>query len=163
MKKSALLSLFFALALPVFSQKMLLLEKYGRAKTTRIYPGQTLKFKMKNQPGWYDRELTDVLPDQKSIVLDLEIVKIEDLEMLRVRRKIPLRALGSSLLSFSASLALFSTVAAIRDRELEPGWLIIGGATTVGGLILIRDKGKKLPLGKKHNLRALDITLPKAK
>ena len=161
MKKIIAFCLLFGSILPVFSQKMLLLEKYGRAKTTRIYPGQSLKFKLKDQPGWYTRELTDVLPDQKSIVLDLEIVKIEDIDKLRVRRKFPMKALGSSLLTFSASLALFSTVAYLRDGSVEPGWLSIGAGSTLIGLVLIRDKGKKLRLGEKHKLRALDLPVMK--
>ena len=162
MKKILPFLLFLTIFGTAFSQKMLVLEKYGRAKTTRIYPGQNLSFKIKDQPGWYERELTDVLPDQKSVVLDLEIVKIADIESLRKRRRAG-RFLGFNFLVFSANLALISGVAALRHDEVAPFWLPVGTATTVGGAFLVLRKWKHIPLGTKYNLRALDLTLPKTK
>ncbi len=159
MKNVLFAALFLACCLPAVGQKMLLLEKYGRPNPSRIYPGQTLNFKLKNHPGWYKRELTDVLPEQKSVVLDLEIVRLDEISDLRLHRGI-FRALGSSLLTFTASLGIVTGVAALRGDDIPRFWLPVGIGSAVGGAIMIRDKGKRIRLGRRHNLRALELTVP---
>lgn len=156
MHKLLIVSLLTVFSSLVSAQKMLLLEKAGRAKTTRIYVGETIRFKLRGQPGWYSRTLTDVLPAEKSVLLGQEIIPIEDISHLKRPRNRVLRMLGGQLLVFSATLTLAAGASLIDHEKPKAFWLPIGLVSTAGGLLLV--KNKIIKLGKKRRLRAIDLT-----
>jgi hypothetical protein len=155
MKKIYLFAFLFVEISAVFSQKMLLLEKSTRTKSERIYLGQSFHFKLKNQSGWYERTITDILPNEKMILLDLEPVKIDDILAISRPRSGFVRALGQSLTIFPATILLMWTVSAASRDKPSSIWLGIAATSFVSGRIMLRKK--KLKMGKKWRLRALEI------
>ena len=156
--------LFFALfILPTLasSQKMLLLERANRAKTTKYYVGQVLQFRLVGEEDyWYEREITDMLPESNTLLLDNFPVKVSDIAALRVYRQPNWRIVGGALTTFGASLALAATVGRFgyNDRDLQLGKLYGTSVVSAGtGLFLL--KKRTLRLGDTHRLRAIEVKM----
>ncbi len=138
-------------------QKMLILERANRVKTTKYYIGETLTFRLKgDEDYWYKRQITDIMTDQKSLMLDNYVVKLEDIDKLRIPKPSIVRYLGGTVFSFGASLVFASTVAAIYGSDERYG-LLYGGAVTSMGLGYFMGSRKKIKIGKKFRLRATEI------
>ncbi len=153
------LPLCFVLALsPLFGQKMLLLERANRAKTTKLYVGQTLTYALVgDEKYWYERTITDLLPESSLLLLDNFPVKLTNIAAIRVRRRPIVRLIGATIFTFGASLAVATTVAALyRDRETRYG-LLYGTAvgSIAGGYVL--NTRRVLKMGEKHRLRIIEI------
>ena len=153
------LPLCFVLALsPLFGQKMLLLERANRAKTTKLYVDQTLTYALVgDEKYWYERTITDLLPESNLLLLDNFPVKLTNIAAIRVRRRPIVRLIGATIFTFGASLAVATTVAALyRDRETRYG-LLYGTAvgSIAGGYVL--NTRRVLKMGEKHRLRIIEI------
>lgn len=146
---------------PVFGQKMVLLERANRAKTTKLYIGQALRFRLAGaEDYWYDRTITEILPESNTLLLDNFPVKLDSIVALRVRRKPVIRLIGGTLFTFGASLAVATTAAAIyRDRDTAYGALYGTAAASLATGALMSTK-RTLKLGKKHRLRIIEIKFP---
>jgi hypothetical protein len=93
------------------AQKMLQLERKNRVKTTRFYVGDVLQYRMNGDENyWYERTITDILPESRTLVLDNFAVKTDSISSLKVQRKPAAQLLGGALLTFGATLALSVTV-----------------------------------------------------
>ncbi len=80
--------LFAFATAPVFAQKMLLLERANNPKPTKLYIGDQLHYRLTGQEDyWYERTITDMLPDKNTILLDNYPVQLGDISYLKVRRK----------------------------------------------------------------------------
>src|SRR5690349_8115112 len=104
------------------AQKMLLIERANRAKTTRLYIGESLRFRMKGEENyWYHRTITDILPESRTLLLDNFVVKVDSIAMIKVGRKGIWRITGGALLTLGASLALATTVGKViyRDEDVN--------------------------------------------
>lgn len=155
--------LLFALVLvishiPAFGQKMLLLERANNARPTKIYIGDNLRYRLAGQEDyWYDRTITDMLPEKNTLLLDNFPVKLSDISELKVRRKGIWRIVGGTLFTFGASLAFATTIAALyNDKDTNYGALY---ATSVGsaGVGFFLSTKRTLKLGQKHRLRIIEI------
>ena len=83
-----LLLLFCCSGFSVFGQKMLLLERANRARTTKFYLGAELKFRLVGEENyWYQRTITDILPETNTLMLDNFAVKLTEIQTLKMRRK----------------------------------------------------------------------------
>lgn len=164
--------LFFTLLLaigsfPLCGQKMLLLERANNAKPTKMYIGDNLHYRLKGQEDyWYNRTITDMLPEKNTLLLDNFAVPLDDISQLKVRRKGIWRIAGGTLFTFGASLAFATTIAALyKDKGTNYGALY---ATSVGaaGIGFYLNTKRTLKLDQKHRLRIIEIqfsqpTLPK--
>lgn len=141
-----------------FGQKMLLLERANRAKTTKIYIGETLHYRIAGDENyWYQRAITDMLPESNTLLLDNFVVKLSDIDELKVRRKPIIRITGGALFAFGATLSLATTVAALyRDKDTNYGALYATAAGSLGVGFLLNTK-RTLKMGNKHRLRLIEI------
>ncbi|MDX1910751.1 MAG: hypothetical protein SFV22_04650 [Saprospiraceae bacterium] len=156
------LILSFALFLccfSAFSQKMLLLERANRARTTRFYIGDALRFRLVGEEDyWYERSITDILPDKNTLMLDNFAVKLEDISSIKVARKPIWRITAGATLSLGATLALATTVGrfAYQDKTVDaPSLYAVSAVSFATGWLL--SKPRKLKLGDKHRLRIVEV------
>ncbi len=155
--------LFALLILPTLatSQKMLLLERANRAKTTKHYIGQVLQFRLAGEEDyWYERQITDILPESNTLLLDGFPVKVSEIAALRVYRRPIWRIVGGALTTFGASMALAATVGRFgyNDRDLQLG-KIYGTSVVSAGTGLFLLKKRTLRLGDTHRLRAIEVKM----
>ena len=158
--------LFLALLLtlsaaPLFSQKMLLLERANSAKTTKMYIGEPLHFRLAGAENyWYQRTITDMLPEKNTLLLDNFAVNLGDISELKVRRKGVWRITGGLAFAFGATLTLATTIAALYgDKDVNYGAYYATAAGSLGVGYFLSTK-RKLKLGDKHRLRLIEVKFP---
>ncbi|MCB0577280.1 MAG: hypothetical protein KDC61_22160 [Saprospiraceae bacterium] len=141
-----------------FGQKILLLEKANRAKTTKFYIGESLSYRLAGKEDyWYDRSITDMLPESNTILLDNFPVKLGDISELKMRRRPIWRLVGGVLYAGGATLALATTIAALyKDKDTNYGALYAASAGSFGIGYFLNTK-RKLKLGEKRRLRLIEI------
>lgn len=157
-----ILFILFTYALPLRGQQMLLLERYNRAKTTRIYAGQSIRFRYVGpEKYWYTRTITGVSPRDSVVFLDNFPVKIAEIGYLKVQKRPFPRTLGAALTVFGVTLTLANTVSLLRG-DPDPHGLLYGTAAGSFGLGYLLVKPRTLKLGRKFRLRPVVIEFPPA-
>lgn len=154
-----LLFFIFALShLSANSQKILLLERANNARPSKMYIGDPLLYRVAGKEDyWYDRTITDMLPDRSIVLLDNFPVELGDISHLKVRRKPVWRITGGAMFAFGASLALATTIAAIyRDEGTNYGALYGASAGSLGIGYFLNTR-RTLKMGEKHRLRMIEI------
>jgi hypothetical protein len=162
--RTYLLPILFLAAHSVFGQKMLLLERANRAQTTKMYIGQTLKFRLAGEENyWYERTIMDMLPESNTLMLDNFAVKISDIQTIKVRRKRIWGIAGGAAFSLGATLALATTIGryGYQDKGVDAPKLYAISAVSFGAGWYLNTP-RKLKLGKKHRLRIVEIKFPPA-
>ena len=148
----------FCCSSSLFSQKMLLLERANSAKTTKMYIGDRLIFRLAGDENyWYERTITDILPEGNSLLLDNYLVKVSDIAAIKVNKKGIVRIAGGALLSLGISLGIATSAAALyqdKDQRYPVLLGIIGGSLISSRFLL---KKRKLYLNEKHRLRPIEI------
>lgn len=157
MRYCLLLCFLFAFS-PLSGQKMLLLERANRAKTTKLYVGETLTYALAgDEKYWYERTITDLLPESNLLLLDNFPVKLTDIAAIRVRRRPVMRLIGSTVFTFGASLVLATTIAALyRDQQTRYGLYYATGAGSMAAGYVMNTR-RVLKMGEKHRLRIIEI------
>lgn len=144
-----------------FAQKMLLLERTNRDAPTKYFVGETLHFRLAGEEDyWYERTITDMMPESGLLFLDQMPVRVSEITALRVHRRPIWRIGGGLLFTFGATLALATTVGRFGygDRDLRLGRLYgtSAAAGTAGWWLL---KKRRLTLGEKHRLRLIEVKI----
>ena len=150
------------LTLPASGQKMLLLERANRAKTTKMFIGETLRFRLNGPENyWYERTITDILPESNILLLDNFPVKLDSIAQIKVYRRPIWRIIGASVLSLGGTLALAATTGRVlyNDKDLDLPKLYGASAVSIGAGLYMLSK-RKLKLGEKHRLRIVEISFP---
>ncbi len=157
MRFFTVLILFWCIS-PAFGQKMLLLERANRARTTKMYIGEPLHYRIAGDENyWYQRTITDMLPESNTLLLDNFPVKLSEISQIKVRRGPLWRISGGALFAFGATLTLATTVAALyRDKDTNYGALYATAAGSLGIGYCLNTK-RTLKLGEKHRLRLIEI------
>lgn len=157
MRYVLLFCLFLFSASP-YAQKMLLIERANRVKTTKLFVGDELHFRLAgDEDYWYKRTITDILPESNLLLLDNFPVKLDSIVAIKVHRRPIWRILGATAITFGASLAVATTAGAIyKDKDVQYGKLYAASAGSAGVGFLLNKK-RKLQLGKKHRLRIIEI------
>lgn len=140
---------------------MLLLEKAKSAKTTKMYVGDPLHYRLVGKENyWYQRTITDMLPEKNTILLDNFAVNLGDISELKVRRKGVWRITGGLTFAFGATLTLATTIAALYgDKDVNYGAYYATAAGSMGVGYFLNTK-RKLKLGDKHRLRLVEVKFP---
>jgi hypothetical protein len=138
------------------AQKMLLLEETGKLRSTRFYVGQNLQFRLVGRENyWYTRKITDILAESNAVKLGENIVEVEDIAAIRVKRKSPWKRFAPKLVVFGAQLG-FATALAMADKRWGYAPLfLVSAASTMYGTYLLTDK--KIKLNKRRRLLAAEI------
>lgn len=143
-------------------QKMLLIERANRAKTTKLYVGAPLRFRLTGEENyWYRRTITGILPESNSLLLDNFLVNLDSIDAIKVNRKALWRITGGALLTFGASLTLATTVGKViyHDDDVDAPKLL-GIAAVSFGTGWFLSTPRKLKLGKRHRLRIVEVKFP---
>ncbi len=155
---SLLMLALLALAPGLSAQKYLLLERANSAKTVKYKTGDQLTFRLAGEENyWYKREITEILPDSKSLLLDNYLVKVDDIAVIKRPPRTVFRVVGLSTLSFGVGLG-FATVGAVLYRDWSQNYpLLVGltGASLITSKIMLRPR--KVHMGEKNRLRAVEI------
>lgn len=153
--------LFFCLS--IFSasgQKMLLLERENRARTTKYYVGEALRFRLVGEENyWYERTITDILPGSNTLMLDNFAVKLPDIQTIKVPRKRIWRIVGGAAFTLGGTLALATTIGRFgyQDKDVDaPKLYSIAVASFGAGWFL--NMPRKLKMGQKHRLRIVEVS-----
>lgn len=141
---------------------MLLIERANRAKTTKMYVGETLRFRLNGPENyWYERQITDILSESNLLLLDNFPVKLDSIAEIKVARRAIFRISGAALLSLGGTMALAATAGRVlyNDKDLDLPKLYGISAGSLGSGLFFLSK-RKLKLGKKHRLRIIEIKFP---
>lgn len=138
---------------------MLLLERANRARTTKFYVGDVLRFRMAGEENyWYQRTITDMLPETNTLMLDNFAVKLPEIQSIKMRRKPIWRILGGAAFSLGVTLPVATTIGyfGYKDKDIDAVTLYSVSALSLGtGWFL--STPRKIRLGKKHRLRILEV------
>lgn len=161
------LVLFFAFFLflspSLISQKVLQIERYGKAKTEKIYIGQTIFIQTKQHPDyWLESVIEDMLPDAQAIVLHDRIIQIKDITAMKFRKVSKAKSIGRSLQYSAVIPAVYEVIFGSINPPIDWRGVAIfsGGAFTLGSLARLLPP-KKIKFGNKKRLRVLDLTFYK--
>jgi hypothetical protein len=135
---------------------MLLLERANRAQTTKFYIGDVLRFRLVGEENyWYERTITDILPETNTLMLDNFAVKLPEIQTLKMRRKPIWRIVGGAAFSLGATPRVgyhdWSFWLSGQNGGRPPHFTasLLGPLVQAGYL----NTPRKLKLGKKHRLR----------
>ena len=164
-----LLTFYFFLAFYFMasSQKYLIIEKSGKAKTERLNQFDEITFQLKDDDkGWYTRQILDLNADAQMIMLGDVWMPLTDIVRIKLKRKrVWASILGGALMGGGASMFLGDVYYTVTDRPeysedgMEFGLVnmaVGAGVRSVFGPI-------KYNLGKRVRLRAIDITFRSSK
>jgi len=159
------LLVFLCAFLGANAQKVLQIEKYGRAKTKKIYIGEEINYKLKNDEVWYRGVIEDLDVEKNWIVMRDRYVAVDSIEAFR-RPKNWSKAARTSLYTFGAGWSANALVGTLTDGNPNTHYLwsdaIVTGTSWLTGWILPKIfKNKITKFGKKRRLRLLDLTFQK--
>lgn len=144
---------------PLFAQKVLLIERYGSAKTQKIQIGDPIKYRLKGQDGFRVEYIEDLRVDTNLIVLGRGYVSPDNIDAFQFERRAP-KAIGRSLIVFGLGWSFFAGVADLANLgyTYEPRDAIISGTAVALGFGITLFKKKTIRFGKKRRLRIVDLT-----
>ena len=149
------------------AQKVLQIEKFGKAKTKKIYLGETVFIRTVQNPDWFEGIIEDMRPDAQAIVFYDRIVPIRDITAIRFKRTSVANGIGKALQwSWVVPVTyqgIFDIVNPPSSEELRASWIATGsiaaGSFLLGTLMkLLPPKKYQFGEGKKRRLRVLDLT-----
>lgn len=152
---------------PLVAQKVLQIEKIGKAKTQKMYIGETIFIQTELNPDWFEGIIEDLRPDAQAIVFYDRIIPIKDIKAIKFRKKSSLHGAGKALKwSWVIPIAyqgVFNLANPPSEEELRQSWIsagIIGGSSFLLGstMQLIPPKKLKFGEGRNRRLRVLDLT-----
>ena len=158
--KYIVLTLCLFLSNNILSQKVLQIEKYGKAKTKKIYLGEQLTFQLKGSKDWYSEILVDLKTEEQILVFTNRYVKVGDIVALKTFKTAGMaKNLQYSLYSFAVSWAFYSLGARLFFDEplTEAAAVVPATSIALGWSIRKLFSYKKIRIGKRKRLRALDI------
>lgn len=143
------------------AQKVLQIEKFGKAKTKKLYLGETVFIQTKQNPDWFEGVIDDLLPEAQAIVFFDRIIQIDDITAVKFRKVSIAKGMGKALQYSWIVPATYEVVYGAINPPI--GWkslaYIGGGSILVGSLMrLIPPKKHKFGEGKRRRLRVLDLT-----
>lgn len=164
MRYLILFVLITALQSSVSAQKVLQIEKFGKAKTNKLYIGDQIFIQTKDNPDWFLAEIEDLLPDAQAIVFYDRIIQIQDITAMKFRKKSKVHDIGR-VVQFSwvvpvAYQAIYDVVdPPFEEEEWKPTAIVSAGTFLLGSLMrLIPPKKHKFGEGTRRRLRILDLT-----
>ena len=142
-----------------FSQKVLQIEKYGKAKTKKIYLGEQLTFQLKGSKDWYSEILVDLKTEEQILIFTNRYVKVDDIIALKSFKNAGMaKNLQYSLYSFAVSWAFYSLGATLFGEDLTIDAAVVPAISIgLGWSIRKLFSSRKIRIGKRKRLRALDI------
>lgn len=160
-----LLCLLVLLALsfgsPVWAQKVMQIERYGKPKARKIFIGEEITYRLKGDKTWYTRVVEDYRLDQNMIVAVDRYIKVDEIEVLRFERAWP-KAIGRQFFWFGTAWTFFGVTGFAVDGNpsTQYRWAdaTVTGASWLTALLLPKlAKYKKAKINDRRRLRLVDI------
>jgi hypothetical protein len=163
MRYLLLLALFLTLCISQISaQKVIQIERYGRAKTEKIFIGEGIEYRLKGSKDWRYAVVEDINVEQNLIVLADRYLKPDSIDALRYYRSYS-QKLGLQVMTFGVAWSGFALVGTAVDGNPETKYRLSDGIVTASSIaagfgIAQLLKYRKIKFGKRKRLRLLDIT-----
>ena len=164
MTRNILLLILFGLIgkLPASAQKVLQIERYGKAKTEKFYVGQELTFKLKGDEEWQSAYIEGLLVEENIVLLGPRYVRLDSISALRFTRNWT-KAASLTLFWFGTGWSAFALIGTATDGDPETKYqasdAIVTGTSWFLAFIIPRlFKYKKIKFGEKKRLRMLDLS-----
>ena len=153
--------LFCGLSLhSVLAQKVLQLEKYGKAKVKKHFIGEELTFRLKDDKNyWYKDVIQDILVEEGIIIFSNRAVKLDEIDAIRSFKVARFgQSMSRNLFIFGASWTIFSLIGLPIGWNVGIGDAILVVADTIAAF-LVRNlfRYRTFRVGKKRRLRLLDL------
>jgi len=154
--------LLLILALPAKAQQVMQIETYGKAKTKKIYAGQTIQYRLKNQKkDWLTGVIEAYRMEDRLVVLTDRYVHLDSIAALRYDRKWG-QAVGKSMFWFGTAWSAFAAVGTLTDGDPESNYRWSDAAVTGGfwlGAFLTQRlfRYKYYKMEGRHRLRLVDM------
>ncbi len=150
------------LAAPVFAQQVMQIETYGKPKTRKIYPGQTIQYCLKNQKKiWLTGMVEGYRMEERLVILADRYVPMDSIAVLRYDRKWS-KALGGQMFWFGTAWSAFAAIGTLTDGDPESNyrWSDAGvtGSFWLGSFLIPRlFRYRKYNMEGRHRLRMVDL------
>ncbi len=147
------------------AQKMLQLDRFGKKKASYIKVGQEIEFRLKGDDYFYVLPVRDLDAEKNLIIFDTGEINIDDIEEIKLKKNAPMmRALRAKLITFGLSWALYTGIgAAAGGPAFTLATIFVSGTAFIaGGIFSFFLFKRKMKLGKKRNLRIIDLSPPGA-
>ncbi len=159
---SSLAILLLAPVLPVAAQQVMQIETYGKAKTKKIYPGQTIQYRLKNQKNvWLTGAIEAYRMEDRLVVLTDRYVPLDSIAALRYDRRGP-KVVATQMFWFGTAWSAFAAVGTLTDGDPESNYewsdAAVTGGFWLGSLLLPRlFRYKNYNMEGRHRLRLVDL------
>lgn len=163
MRYFLLFTLFFAFLIPqINAQKVIQIERYGKAKTEKIFIGDGIEYRLKGSKDWRYAVVEDINIDQNLIVLADRYLEPDKIDAFRYYRSYS-QKLGLQVMTFGVAWSGFALVGTAVDGNPETKYRLSDGIVTASSLaagfgIAKLLKYKTIKFGKRKRLRLVDIT-----
>jgi hypothetical protein len=144
----------------VHSQNVLQIEKRHTKVMLKYTTGDDVTFKLKQSDQWITSTLNEINYDQQIIRFTNLTVVLDSIAAIRSHKPLVPPALGGALwrsgLVALANVAMYGIV--FQPANFKEFAYFFGGVTLSGvGLSQLSKKNRIYPIGKKYNLRLLDL------
>lgn len=159
-------TLFTLLSCVIFSaqthaQKVVQIERYGKAETDKIFIGEGIEYQLKDSKNWRYAVIEDINVEQNLIVLADRYLDPEKIAAFRYYRPIS-RNLGFQMMTFGVAWSGYALVGTALDGNPDTKYRLSDGIVTATSLaagygVMKLFKYKKIRFGKRKRLRLVDI------
>lgn len=158
-----LLFLFLSSIIPSHAQKILQMEKRGKAKTKKFYLGEEITYKLKGSKDWNTDVMLDIKVKDNIIVFSERYVKVSDIKAIKSYKNARFaKNAQASLYTFGAGWLLFSLGGTLAGEPLNDlTWQVPVTSFVLGWTIKRIFYTRIYRFGKKRRLRVLDISFNK--
>lgn len=144
------------------AQKVLQIEKAGRAKTKKIYIGEVINYKLQGDEVWYTGYIEDIKVEENLLVMKDRYVDVSKIEKMR-RPHGWSKPTRSALYLFGASWSANALIGTLTDGNPETRYrwsdaIVTAGSWAIGWVIPKIFRYKIMNFGKKRRLRVLDLS-----
>lgn len=159
---SNLALLLLSSGLPAAAQQVMQIETYGKAKTKKIYPGQTIQYRLKNQKNdWLTGAVEAYRMEERLVVLTDRYVHLDSIAALRYDRRWS-RTVGTQMFWFGTAWSAFAAIGTLTDGDSTSNYewsdAAVTGGFWLGSLLLPRlFRYKHYNMQGRHRLRMVDL------
>ena len=149
-------------ALPGSAQQVMQIETYGKARTKKIYPGQTIQYRLKNQKNdWLTGAVESYRMEERLVVLTDRYVHVDSIAALRYDRRWS-KAVGTQMFWFGAAWSAFAAIGALTDGDPSSNYewsdAAVTGGFWLGSFLTPRlFRYRYYKMDGRHRLRLVDL------
>lgn len=144
-----------------YGQKVVQIERYGKAKADKIFIGEGIEYQLKDSKDWRYAVIEDINVEQNLIVLADRYLDPEKIAAFRYYRPVS-RNLGFQMMTFGAAWSGYALVGTALDGNPDTNYRLSDGIVTATAIaagygVMKLFKYKKIRFGKRKRLRLVDI------